>query len=489
MSRFDKLYRQLIFTGFFKRGWGDPALIRDLLHLRMSLGNPESAYAIKITNELLRNVRVEIEKETRQDGLLFLDASFTSPMHTLLPHMMPVECQTAKFQFMYDEKTSVSTHTPRPVALHLAGTGDHYFYRRRLLQGNPLLKEYGVNSAFLENPFYGCRKPKDQLRSSVHYVNDIFIMGAALILESWVVLNWLRKNDFGSNICLTGVSMGGFMASLAAGFWRECHVALVPCLAWSSAAPVFTEGVLADALPWKSLSAQFHASPALRDIQRDICRGEFGAKYINGGFSASSEEDDDCRPSLSDGVGRVSNSTSSPILEEAIRRMPKLVESSPVSSSSRTQPTREFSTSSNDESSFSVSWGKRGSRGSSNQDRDGEHYSTAKNFMRNLMDQFTHLGNYSPPMDPHLTQFLVATKDGYVPSHANEAFLRRRKYRREDNSVSISDDMRTVWPGCSTIELRDYGHVGAYLFKQKEYTKVIWSNIEKLNAIYHSPNP
>ena len=76
--------------------------------------------------------------------------------------------------------------------------------RRRALQGNPLLKEFGVNSAFLENPFYGYRKPKDQLRSSVHYVNDIFIMGAALILESWVVLNWLLTNKLGSTFCLTG---------------------------------------------------------------------------------------------------------------------------------------------------------------------------------------------------------------------------------------------------------------------------------------------
>ena len=72
------------------------------------------------------------------------------------------------------------------------------------MQGSPMLKEYGVNSTFLENPFYGFRKPKDQLRSSVHYVNDIFVMGAALILESWVVLNWLKKNGLGSVFCLTG---------------------------------------------------------------------------------------------------------------------------------------------------------------------------------------------------------------------------------------------------------------------------------------------
>ena len=126
MSRFDRLYRQLIFTGFFKKGWGDPAHIKDLLNLRLSLGDPTSAYAIQITNGLLRNVSVEIEKETRQDGVVYVDASFISPLHTIVPHLMPVECQKAKFQFMYNDKTSTPS---TPLALHLAGTGDHYFYR------------------------------------------------------------------------------------------------------------------------------------------------------------------------------------------------------------------------------------------------------------------------------------------------------------------------------------------------------------------------
>lgn len=74
--------------------------------------------------------------------------------------------------------------TLKPVCLHLAGTGDHvcllnfhcgketlfieflffwqYFYRRRMLLAKPLLKEYGIASILLENPYYGIRKPKQQ---------------------------------------------------------------------------------------------------------------------------------------------------------------------------------------------------------------------------------------------------------------------------------------------------------------------------------------
>lgn len=43
-----------------------------------------------------------------------------------------------------------------------AGTGDHFFYRRRHLMALPLLRERGVASLLLENPFYGLRKPAAQ---------------------------------------------------------------------------------------------------------------------------------------------------------------------------------------------------------------------------------------------------------------------------------------------------------------------------------------
>ena len=47
-----------------------------------------------------------------------------------------------------------------------------------------LLMEYS-----LENPYYGLRKPKGQLRSALHYVSDLFVMGAALIIEAQVLFS------------------------------------------------------------------------------------------------------------------------------------------------------------------------------------------------------------------------------------------------------------------------------------------------------------
>ncbi len=76
----------------------------------------------------------------------------------------------------------------------------------------PLLKEYGIASIILENPFYGLRKPKEQLRSSLHNVSDLFVMGGALILETLALLHWCEKEGYGP-LGVSGVSMGGHVSS------------------------------------------------------------------------------------------------------------------------------------------------------------------------------------------------------------------------------------------------------------------------------------
>ena len=42
----------------------------------------------------------------------------------------------------------------------------------------PMLRERGIGSVILEAPFYGLRKPKQQFRSSLREVSDLFLMGA-----------------------------------------------------------------------------------------------------------------------------------------------------------------------------------------------------------------------------------------------------------------------------------------------------------------------
>uniref|UniRef100_A0A8C7WWV9 Abhydrolase domain containing 18 n=1 Tax=Oryzias sinensis TaxID=183150 RepID=A0A8C7WWV9_9TELE len=118
-----------------------------------------------------------------------------------------------------------------------------------------MIKEAGIASLLLENPYYGYRKPKDQLRSSLKNVSDLFVMGGALILESTALLRWLEREGYWP-LGMTGISMGGYMASLAVTNWPK-PIPLVPCLSWSTASSVFTTGVLSKAVNWSQLEKQY----------------------------------------------------------------------------------------------------------------------------------------------------------------------------------------------------------------------------------------
>lgn len=70
-------------------------------------------------------------------------------------------------------------------------------------------------------------------------------------------------------------------------------------------------------------------------------------------------------------------------------------------------------------------------------------------FMRGIMDECTHLKNFSVPFDTSLVIAIAAKSDGYVP--------------REGCS-----DLEEVWPG-ATVRYIDAGHVSAYIRHQKVF--------------------
>jgi uncharacterized protein YfeS len=89
------------------------------------------------------------------------------------------------------------------------------------------------------------------------------VMGGCLILESLVLLNWCERNGLGP-LGLTGLSMGGHMASLAASNYPKPLV-LVPCLSWSTASSVFTEGVMSHSINWDMLETQYYSDGQYRE--------------------------------------------------------------------------------------------------------------------------------------------------------------------------------------------------------------------------------
>ena len=76
----------------------------------------------------------------------------------------------------------------------------------------------------------------------------------------------------------------------------------------------------------------------------------------------------------------------------------------------------------------------------------------ALEFMRGVMDECTHLGNFSMPVDPELIVIVAAKQDAYIP---RKGVLRLEK----------------LWPG-SELRYVDHGHVGAVLWHQNVFRSV-----------------
>lgn len=74
-------------------------------------------------------------------------------------------------------------------------------------------------------------------------------------------------------------------------------------------------------------------------------------------------------------------------------------------------------------------------------------------FMRGMMDECTHLKNFSVPYDTSLIISICARADGYVPR----------------GGISTLED---IWPG-ATVKYVDCGHVGAYIWYRKVFRYIV----------------
>lgn len=547
-SRLDQIYRSILLSKFFVRGWGKPENLRKLFAFRKILSNRESC--LKLID---KNHPITITKEVDNGDHLLWEGEFISPFVDHLPGLLPKESELAKFQMVLPKKWP--THL-KPTCLHLAGTGDHGFWRRRMLMGKPLLDESGIASIMLENPFYGSRKPKDQKRSSLRNVSDLFVMGGCLILESLAIFNWCEREGFGP-LGITGISMGGHNASLAATVWTK-PLSLVPCLSWSTASGVFTQGVLSGAINWEMLKNQYFSNEVFRDELFNMItspEGHFpvyhevgqkfarefpssleyvqeltdknsqnnkynpGESHIIGGSSPAATSSKTSSESVSsENIGanynHISNNkdkynlseigarTAYLALESLRSSVSKVVRRNGSSkttsgniltkyqkSKSQVQSTKEAELTSEiltkyQKSKSNVQSTKEqliptGFRPISAADKKPvkfEPYMKVKDsltwetlhFMRGVMDECTHLGNFSVPVDPELVIIVAADADAYMP--------------REDIMP-----LTQIWPG-SEMRMLDTGHISGYIFKHHEFRKAIADSFDRLIAKHYSNN-
>lgn len=85
------------------------------------------------------------------------------------------------------------------------------------------------------------------------------------------------------------------MASLAAVTWPK-PVCIVPCLSWSTASGVFTQGVLSNAIDWKSLEKQFFSNNFFKEELYKMVWSNNDDAYLAGKEFVSQFKEDLNRP-------------------------------------------------------------------------------------------------------------------------------------------------------------------------------------------------
>ncbi|XP_051506524.1 protein ABHD18-like [Myxocyprinus asiaticus] len=460
VSRLDVLYRRLLLTKLFIQGWGKPEDLKRIFKFRKIIGNRE-----RCKNLVPVDYPIFIDKVEDHTDCKIHNGHFISPLEHFVPGILPTESIKARFQFIVPKKWK----RHRPVCIHLAGTGDHFFWRRRTLMARPMVKESGMASLLLENPYYGYRKPKDQLRSSLNNVSDLFVMGGALILESAVLLHWLEREGFWP-LGMTGISMGGHMASLAVTNWPK-PIPLIPCLSWTTASSVFTTGVLSRAVNWRELEKQYAAHTVYEEEiinMLEYCgtdsfrMGQEFVKNAPGSFDRLTDlylthdllnlrsperEQMGLRSSAScSQLGGGGHTSDSALLMGRRERDGLDQMLSAVSSSGAHLDMLHAK---------NITYG-------SGQQQPLQRESLC--FMKGVMDECTHIANFSVPVDPSLIIIVQAKEDAYIPRTGVRS-------------------LQEIWPGCEVRYLNG-GHISAYLFKQGLFRQAIYDAYDRFLQKY-----
>ncbi|RZF38662.1 hypothetical protein LSTR_LSTR003468 [Laodelphax striatellus] len=496
VNRLDQIYRTILNSKYFIKGWGEPENLKRLFQFRKVMSNRETCY--KLVPE---GYPVTIDKEEEHSDCRIVEGHFTSPFINHLPGLLPPEAETAYFQAILPTKWN-SNHY-KPACIHLAGTGDHHFWRRRMFLAKPLLKEAGIGAILLENPFYGTRKPKDQVASVLHNVSDIFVMGGCLMMESLVLLHWSEKLGFGP-LGVTGLSMGGHMASLAATAWPKPLV-LVPCLSWSTASSAFTEGVLSSAINWDLLTTQYQTDEVFKaEIEKMVtiieddafmAGKQFAKDFPNSMKNVNDAQYCGCEGGNSSHTNFTTNSTSASPSSDACNHEDKklsvhfndtISEAAEVKKDSQSMSSNLFSRlfhrggkavtveqklplGAEDRQDLLHLINEKLQSGSpaksKTEDAANWREVEAHHFMRGIMDECTHLRNFARPVDTELITVVCARNDGYVP---------------REGVTSLAD----IWPGLE-VRYLEAGHVTAFLLHQKTFRSAIKDSFERARRKYY----
>lgn len=371
-------------------------------------------------------------------------------------------------------------------------------------------------------------------------------MGGCLILESLALFNWCERNGLGP-LGITGLSMGGHMASLAATNYPKPLV-LVPCLSWSTASSVFTEGVMSHSINWDVLETQYFAdgqyreklskmvtivddsfiagkqfiqnfNQSMQELKEDIKEvkqltlepekinlsviNETTKKFleINGKsnklnlsvelltkllsgekIELTASEINELNQKIKIALARLKSEKTLDKKSETIEESAKLTVADSKALTPIQSDTSSFDTTAVIASAYNISKTKLMSLLSPQDDTDQSLVPVPEKrpkininktnwwekeslqFMRGMMDECTHLKNFSVPYDTSLIIAVCAKDDAYIP---------------RDGCSSLED----IWPGAE-IKYLDAGHVSAYVLHQKLFRSSIIEAFERSKKLW-----
>ncbi|EMP36377.1 Putative protein C4orf29 [Chelonia mydas] len=296
----------------------------------------------------------------------------------------------------------------------------------------------------------------------IHYIPNILPTESIIARFQFIIPK--RWNSKYKPVCIHLAGTGDHMASLAVTNWPK-PLPLVPCLSWSTASGVFTTGVLSKAVNWRELEKQYYTQTVYEEeiIQMLEYCGTDSFK-MGQDFVKNSPNSVDSLNNLALTSRMLNLDTTSKILStEAIHCLS--TSKSTLSASSEKHLLQDAPTMQCINQTFSTSSNKNFTSLqkhliSEERKRDALQRESLR-FMKGVMDECTHVANFSVPVDPSLIIVVQAKEDAYVP---------RTGVR------SLQD----IWPGC---EIRD--NVISVL--GLDYTCELQSNKGASGALAHYP--
>lgn len=199
---------------FFSKGYGDVNVYWNRLnHTLEQISNNE--YLFLKDDDITWEKKV-IEKNNESSSVRIEKGTFTSPLAADLPK----EAQTSSFLLVSpnDDNYCLNDQDGKTFIIMLPATGEMQRGTRLNMAQHLAQSPYRFSSIILDAPFYGDRKPPNQVMFFLTTVQNILLQSQAIVEESSLLSQYLLRQQDKNTVVFTGFSYGAAMAAVASTF-------------------------------------------------------------------------------------------------------------------------------------------------------------------------------------------------------------------------------------------------------------------------------